>query len=87
MISLDNLVTVEEANTPPTIYHFNRYKSATISAGLAPGKTIGDGIKEMERIADKLLDETFATSLVRFFKGFCRKFQQYQLLHFCWHLV
>ena len=63
MISMDNLVTVEESNTPPTIYHFNRYKSATISAGLAPGKTIGDGIKEMQSIADRLLDETFATSL------------------------
>ena len=63
MISMDNLVKVEESNTPPTIYHFNRYKSATISAGLAPGKTIGDGIKEMKAIADKLLDETFATSL------------------------
>ena len=63
MISMDNLVTVEESNTPPTIYHFNRYKSATVSAGLAPGKTIGDGIKEMQSIADRLLDETFATSL------------------------
>lgn len=63
MISMDNLVTVEESNTPPTIYHFNRYKSATVSAGLAPGKTIGDGIKEMQAIADRLLDETFATSL------------------------
>jgi multidrug efflux pump len=60
---MDNIVKVEESNTPPTIYHFNRYKSATISAGLAPGKTIGDGIKEMQAIADKLLDETFATSL------------------------
>ncbi len=63
MISLDNLVNVEESNTPPTIYHFNRYKSATVSAGLQPGKTIGDGIEEMQNIADKLLDETFATSL------------------------
>jgi len=63
MISMDNLVNVEEANTPPTIYHFNRYKSATISAGLQPGYTIGDGIKEMDRIAKDLLDETFATSL------------------------
>jgi len=63
MISMDNLVTVEESNTPPTIYHFNRYKSATISAGLAPGKTIGDGIREMEAIADKLLDDTFSTAL------------------------
>ena len=63
MISLDNLVSVQESNTPPTIYHFNRYKSATISASLAPGKTIGDGIDEMNRIAKSLLDESFATSL------------------------
>jgi multidrug efflux pump len=63
MISLDNLVSVSESNTPPTIYHFNRYKSATISASLQPGYTIADGIDEMERITDNLIDETFATSL------------------------
>lgn len=62
-ISLDNLVTLSEASAPPTIYHFNRYKSATISSGLAPGKTVGDGVKEMERISNKLLDDSFATSL------------------------
>jgi len=63
-ISLDNLVTISEETTPPTIYHFNRYKSATITAGLAPGKTIGDGIKEMQKISDRLLnDGTFSTSL------------------------
>lgn len=63
IISLDNVVTITEEITPPTIYHYNRYKSATISAGLAPGKTLGDGIKAMQRIADKQLDDTFATSL------------------------
>lgn len=64
MIGLDNLVTLTESTTPSNIYHFNRFKSATISAGLAPGKTVGDGIAEMERIAKKLLDDgTFATSL------------------------
>ncbi|MEP7081057.1 MAG: efflux RND transporter permease subunit [Ginsengibacter sp.] len=62
-ISLDNLVTMTEASSPPTIYHFNRYKSATISAGLAQGYTVGDGIKEMERISKKLLDESFTTAL------------------------
>ncbi len=72
MISMDNLVQVEESNTPPTIYHFNRYKSATVSAGLAPGKTIGDGIKEMQAIAYKLLDESFSTSL----SGSSRDFQE-----------
>jgi multidrug efflux pump len=63
MISLDNLVTFEEATTPSNIYHFNRFKSVTISAGLQPGKTIGDGIAEMQRIADEVLDDTFVTSL------------------------
>jgi multidrug efflux pump len=63
MVSLDNLVSFKDSITPSTIYHFNRYKSATISAGLAPGKTIGDGIKVMQQIASNLLDPTFATSL------------------------
>ncbi|HTJ51068.1 MAG TPA: efflux RND transporter permease subunit [Cyclobacteriaceae bacterium] len=63
LISIDNVVTVTESTTPPALYHFNRYKSATISAGLAPGKTVGDGIKVMEEIADKTLDESFTTSL------------------------
>jgi multidrug efflux pump len=63
MISLDNLVSFEEATTPSTIYHFNRFKSATISSGLAPGKTVGDGIKEMQAIANRVLDPTFSTAL------------------------
>ncbi len=72
MISLDNLVTMSEATTPSTIYHFNRFKSATISGGVAPGKTVGDGIKEMQRIADNLLDDTFYTSLT----GAARDYQE-----------
>ncbi len=72
MISLDNLVTFEEATTPSTIYHFNRFKSATISSGLAPGKTVGDGNKAMQEIADNLLDESFATQL----SGSSRDFQE-----------
>ncbi len=63
LIQLDNIVRMEETASPATIFHFNRFKSATISAGLAPGKTLGDGIKEMERIGDLVLDETFNTSL------------------------
>ncbi|HEU5289833.1 MAG TPA: efflux RND transporter permease subunit, partial [Cyclobacteriaceae bacterium] len=63
LVSIDNLVTVEESTTPPSLYHFNRFKSATISAGLAPGKTIGDGIKVMEELKKEFLDDTFMTSL------------------------
>ena len=62
-ISLDNLVSIQEETAPPVIYHFNRYKSATISAGLSPGYTIADGIAEMEKIAAGLLDDTWSTQL------------------------
>ncbi|MBL7744276.1 MAG: efflux RND transporter permease subunit [Chitinophagaceae bacterium] len=72
LIQLDNLVKMEETANPPTIYHFNRFKSATIQAGLAPGKTIGDGINEMEKIARKVLDESFETAL----SGASRDFQE-----------
>lgn len=63
LVQLDNVVTVTEGATPPAIYHFNRYKSATVSAGLAPGRTVGDGIKEMDRISKEILDDTFSTAL------------------------
>lgn len=63
LIQLDNLVKVEENATPPSILHFNRFKAATIQAGLAPGYTISDGIKEMDRISKSTLDETFSTAL------------------------
>jgi multidrug efflux pump len=63
MIQLDNLVTMKERSSPPQLYHYNRYQSATVSAGLAPGRTIGDGISEMNRIAKQVLDESFKTSL------------------------
>ncbi len=63
LIQLDNLVTMTESANPSTIFHFNRFKSATISAGLANGKALGDGIAEMERIAKKVLDDSFTTSL------------------------
>ena len=63
LIQLDNIVNMTETASPPTIFHFNRFKSATISAGLANGMALGDGIKEMERIAKIVLDESFNTSL------------------------
>jgi multidrug efflux pump len=63
LIQLDNIVSITERVAPPQLYHFNRYVSATVSAGLNPGKTMGDGIAAMDAIADKVLDESFATTL------------------------
>ncbi len=63
LIQLDNLITMKEKSSPPQLFRFNRYVSATVSASLAPGKTIQDGINAMDKIADKVLDESFSTSL------------------------
>ncbi len=63
VIQFDNLVEFVESVAPPKLYHYNRFISATISAGLAEGKTIGDGLAEMDKIAEDLLDETFRTAL------------------------
>src|SRR5690606_17027649 len=63
LIQLSNIVEMEERSSPPQLFHNNRYMSATVSAGLAPGKTIGDGIDAMERIRQKVLDERFTTDL------------------------
>ena len=53
LVQLDNVIRLEESSTPPQLYRFNRYNSATFSASLAPGKTLGDGIAAMQAIADK----------------------------------
>jgi multidrug efflux pump len=63
LVSLDNVISREEQSTPPQLYRFNRFVSATVSAGLAPGKTLGDGIAAMQRIAKTTLDDSFSTSL------------------------
>ncbi|MBC7923070.1 MAG: efflux RND transporter permease subunit, partial [Ferruginibacter sp.] len=63
IVSLDNLVSFRESISPAAIYRYDQSISATVSAGLAPGKTIGDGVAEMDRIAQKVLPPTIKTSL------------------------
>lgn len=63
LIQLQNLIEIKEESSPPQRYRYNRYVSATVSAGLAPGKTVGDGIQAMRKIAAKKLDPSFSTSL------------------------
>lgn len=72
LIQLDNLVSAREESSPPQLYRNNRFISATVSAGLAPGKSIGDGIEAMDQIAAKVLDESFSTDL----SGESRDFQE-----------
>lgn len=72
LIQVDNLVTAIERSSPPQLYRNNRFISATVSAGLAPGKSMGEGIAAMDRISAKVLDESFSTDL----GGESRDFQE-----------
>jgi len=70
MIQMDNLVELTEETAPPQLYRYNRFVSATISAGLAKGKTISEGLDEMDKIAKEVLDDTFRTALAGDSKDF-----------------
>lgn len=72
LIQMDNLVTLTESSSPPQLYRFNRFASATISASLAPKVTTGQGLDVMDRIADEVLDDTFQTDLA----GESREFRE-----------
>ncbi len=63
MVQMDNLVNLVGGIAPPKLYRYNRFVSATISAGLAKGKTIGQGLDEMDKIAKETLDDSFRTAL------------------------
>ena len=63
LVQLDNLVRVVEKSTPPQLYRFNRFVSATVSANLADGVTIGQGLDEMDKIAAEVLDDSYATDV------------------------
>jgi len=63
LIQLDNVIDTYEQSTPPQLFRFNRFGAATVSATLSPGYSIGDGINAMDKIADKVLDDTFSTAL------------------------
>ncbi|MFN8239467.1 MAG: efflux RND transporter permease subunit, partial [Bacteroidales bacterium] len=70
MIQFDNLVSLSEETAPPQLFRYNRFVSATVSAGLAKGKTIGQGLDEMDKIAKEVLDDTFRTALAGDSKDF-----------------
>ncbi len=63
MVQLDNFVQLQESTAPPQLFRYNRFVAATISSGLAEGKTISQGIAEMDKISARVLDDSFRTAL------------------------
>lgn len=63
LIPLDNLVTLKYESSPPQLFRYNRYVSATVSADLNEGKTMGQGLAVMDKVKEKTLGQEFSTSL------------------------
>ena len=57
LVSVENFINYSEKSASPSLPRYNRFSAATIQAGLVPGKTIGDGVEEMRRIAKRLLKD------------------------------
>jgi len=63
IVQLSNVVTVEESVAPRELKRFNQLRSATISANLAEGYALSDGIAVLERAAAEVLPATVSTDL------------------------
>jgi len=72
LIQLDNLITMEEQSSPPQLYRYNRFVSATISANLTGKTKLGDGLAAMDKVASEVLDDTYSTALA----GQSKEFQE-----------
>jgi HAE1 family hydrophobic/amphiphilic exporter-1 len=53
MISLDNLVSIQQSSAPQVISHYNLFRAAEIDGSAAPGYSSSEGLKEMEDLAKK----------------------------------
>jgi multidrug efflux pump len=63
LIQLDNLITMEEQSSPPQLYRYNRFVSATVSASLAGKTKLGKGLESMDAVSNEVLNDTYSTAL------------------------
>ncbi|HEX6144738.1 MAG TPA: efflux RND transporter permease subunit [Geminicoccaceae bacterium] len=71
MVQLANLVEIDETVAPQELNHFNQLRSATITANLAPGYSLGDALAFMDQIADDVLPAGTQTD----YAGLSREFR------------
>jgi multidrug efflux pump len=63
LVKLEALASVQEGVGPRELNHFDRVRSATLTASLAPGFTLGEAIDSLTRIAKEVLPRGSSTSL------------------------
>jgi multidrug efflux pump len=74
MVQLANVVDVVEGVSPQSLNHFQRLRSVTISAQVAPGYALGDALKMMDETAKRVLPQGALTDL----DGVSREFRASQ---------
>ncbi len=57
VVQLQNLATISETVAATELNHFNKLRSATVTAGLAPGYTQGEALEWMEAALDEVAPE------------------------------
>ncbi|MBK4718014.1 efflux RND transporter permease subunit [Azospirillum sp. YIM DDC1] len=72
MISLANLVHIEERVAPKELNHFNKLRSVTITATLAPGTSLGEALGYLQEAANRVLPATAQTD----YAGQSREFRE-----------
>jgi multidrug efflux pump len=70
LVQLDNLVRTTDHSSPPQLYRYNRYVSATVSANPANGVSLGQGIERMQAVARETFDPSFSFALAGTSKEF-----------------
>ena len=63
LVKLEALATVQEGVGPRELNHFQRVRSATITASLAPGFTLGEALDSLTSIATEVLPRGSSTAL------------------------
>lgn len=63
LVPLENIARWTERTVPGAVYRYDRSVAATVSAGLAPGYALGDGIAAMDAVASEVLPQTMSTQL------------------------
>jgi HAE1 family hydrophobic/amphiphilic exporter-1 len=60
MVPLENLVKLQSQASPQVISHYNLFRYAEIDGSAAPGKSSGDAIATMDKLANKALPPGFS---------------------------
>ncbi len=71
IIQLSNLVRVEESVAPRELNHFRQLRSATVSASLAPGYSVGEALAYLDGVAERVLPPSAQTD----YAGISREFR------------